>query len=120
MINFCGKKYSGVENYFDVVSRNHKRIHDEGSGEICIRHLVMPNHVECCTKPILDYVAKELPKAVMNIMGQYRPQWKSFEYPEISRRLILFRSHHTNLFYHHWISCTFFFFSLLTLAYFTL
>jgi len=46
----------------------------------------MPNHVECCSKPILDYVAKELPKAVMNIMAQYRPQFHAFEYPEINRR----------------------------------
>ncbi|MFW9881254.1 MAG: radical SAM protein [Candidatus Thorarchaeota archaeon] len=82
----CAKKYSGIDNYFDIVARNHKRIHDEGSGEICIRHLVMPNHVECCSKPILDYVAKELPKAVMNIMGQYRPQYKAFNYEEINRR----------------------------------
>ncbi len=84
--NQCGKKYSGIDNYFDIVARNHKRIHDEGSGEICIRHLVMPNHVECCSKPILDYVAKKLPKAVLNLMGQFRPQWKAFEYPEINRR----------------------------------
>ncbi len=84
--NECGKKYSGVDNYFDVVARNHKRVHEEGSGEICIRHLVMPNHIECCSKPILDYVAKELPEAVMNIMGQYRPQYKAFNYEEINRR----------------------------------
>jgi len=84
--NECGKKYSGIEKYFDVIARNHKRVHDEGSGEIIIRHLVMPNHVECCSKPILDYVAKELPKAVLNIMAQFRPQWKSFKYPEINRR----------------------------------
>ena len=84
--NQCAKKYSGIDNYFDVIARNHKRVHDEGSGEIIIRHLVMPGHVECCSKPILDYVAKELPKAVVNIMSQYRPQWKSFEYPEIDRR----------------------------------
>ena len=84
--NLCGKKYSGIDNYFDVIARNHKRIHDEGSGEIIIRHLVMPNHVECCSKPILDYIVKELPKAVVNLMAQYRPQWKSSEYPEINRR----------------------------------
>ncbi|MFX1391467.1 MAG: radical SAM protein [Promethearchaeota archaeon] len=84
--NKCAKKYSGIDNYFDIVSRNHKRVHDDGSGEICIRHLVMPNHVECCSKPILDYIAKELPKAVVNIMGQYRPQFKSFKYSEINRR----------------------------------
>jgi len=84
--NKCGKKYSGIDNYFDVIARNHKRIHDEGSGEIIIRHLVMPNHIECCSKPILDFVAKELPKTVVNLMAQYRPQWKSSEYPEINRR----------------------------------
>ncbi|MBY8984392.1 MAG: radical SAM protein [Candidatus Lokiarchaeota archaeon] len=84
--NICGKKYSGIENYFDIVSRNHKRVHDEGSGEIIIRHLVMPGHIECCSKPILDYVSQELPNAVMNIMGQYRPQYHSFTYPEINRR----------------------------------
>ncbi|MFX1365729.1 MAG: radical SAM protein [Promethearchaeota archaeon] len=84
--NECGKKYSGIDNYFDVIARNHKRIHDEGSGEICIRHLVMPNHIECCSKPILDYVAKELPNAVMNIMKQYRPQYKAFNHEEINRR----------------------------------
>jgi len=84
--NKCAEKYSGVKNYFDVVSRNHKRIHDEGSGEIIIRHLVMPNHIECCSKPILDYVAEEIPKCVVNIMGQYRPQYKAYNYDEINRR----------------------------------
>jgi len=84
--NKCAKKYSGIDNYFDFISRNHKRIHDEGSGEIIIRHLVMPEHVECCSKPILDYVAKVLPKAVVNIMAQYRPQYKAYQYSEINRR----------------------------------
>ncbi len=84
--NECGEKYSGIKGYYDVITRNLKRIHDFGSGEIIIRHLVMPNHVECCSKPILDYIAKEIPKCVVNLMGQYRPQWKSFEYPEINRR----------------------------------
>ncbi len=87
--NQCAKKYSGIDNYFDVIARNHKRVHDEGSGEIIIRHLVMPGHVECCSKPILDYIAKEVPNAVVNLMSQYRPQWKSFEYPEINRRISL-------------------------------
>ena len=84
--NKCAEKYSGIKNYFDVVSRNHKRIHDEGSAEIIIRHLVMPNHIECCSKPILDYVAKEIPKCVVNIMGQYRPQYKAHKYKEINRQ----------------------------------
>ncbi|MHA1651265.1 MAG: radical SAM protein [Candidatus Helarchaeota archaeon] len=82
----CAKKYSKVPHFFDAVARNHKMAHDDGSGEIIIRHLVMPNHVECCTKPILEWIAKNCPKAVVNIMGQYRPCYKAHKYPEINRR----------------------------------
>ncbi|MFX1259452.1 MAG: pyruvate formate lyase-activating protein, partial [Promethearchaeota archaeon] len=57
-----------------------------GSGEIIIRHLVMPNHVECCSKPILEYIAKEIPKCVVNIMSQFRPEYHAYQYPEINRR----------------------------------
>lgn len=84
--NTCAEKYSGIKNYWEVLTRNLKKIHDDGSGEIIIRHLVMPNHVDCCSKPILDFIAKEVPKSVVNIMGQFRPEYKSNQYPEINRR----------------------------------
>ncbi|MFO7794588.1 MAG: radical SAM protein [Promethearchaeati archaeon] len=84
--NECAQKYSGIERYYDILTRNLKRIHDEGSGEIIIRHLVMPNHVECCSKPILDYVADEIPNCVVNIMGQYRPEYHAYKFDEINRR----------------------------------
>ena len=84
--NKCAEKYSKVTNYYDVLTRNLKLIHDEGSGEIIIRHLVMPNHIECCSKPILDFIAREVPKCVVNIMGQYRPEYLAYKYDEINRR----------------------------------
>jgi len=82
----CAEKYSGVKNYFEIISRNLKRIHNEGSGEIIVRHLVVPNHVECCSKPILKFISDEAPKCVVNIMGQFRPEFHALEYPEINRR----------------------------------
>jgi putative pyruvate formate lyase activating enzyme len=84
--NSCAEKYSGISNYYDVVTRNLKRIHNTGSGEIIIRHLVMPNHIECCSKPILDFIAKETPMCVVNIMAQFRPEYLSQNYKEINRR----------------------------------
>jgi len=81
----CAEKYSGIKNYFEIISRNLKRVHDEGSDEIIVRHLVMPNHIECCSKPILEFINKEAPKCVVNIMGQYRPQYHARNYPEIDR-----------------------------------
>ncbi|MHA2146751.1 MAG: radical SAM protein [Candidatus Thorarchaeota archaeon] len=69
--NECAKRLSGVENYFDVVSRNHLMAYNYG--EVIIRHLVMPGHVECCTIPILEWISENMPNCMVNIMGQYRP-----------------------------------------------
>jgi putative pyruvate formate lyase activating enzyme len=41
--------------------------------DIAIRHLIMPNHVECCTKPVLDWIARNMPEVPINIMDQYYP-----------------------------------------------
>jgi hypothetical protein len=48
-------------------------IHDWGEN-FTIRHLVMPNHVECCTYPVLDWVAEHMPEVLINIMDQCRPE----------------------------------------------
>jgi len=68
----CAERLSGVQNYFEVVSRNHLMAYE--AGEVIIRHLVLPNHVECCTIPILEWIAENMPNCMVNIMGQYRPQ----------------------------------------------
>jgi putative pyruvate formate lyase activating enzyme len=54
---------------------------------LMIRHLVMPNNVSG-TKEVIEWIAKNLPKdTFFNLMSQYRPMHKAFEYPEISRRI---------------------------------
>lgn len=87
--NECGERLSGAKNYFDVVSRNHLIAY--WSGEVIIRHLVLPNHVECCTIPILEWVAKNVPNCMVNIMAQYRPEHLVRQNPEkysdINRRV---------------------------------
>ena len=54
---------------------------------LMIRHLVMPNGVSG-TKGVIEWIAKNLPKdTYLNIMSQYRPMYKAFEYAEISRKI---------------------------------
>lgn len=60
--------------YFETVSRNHRLIYEWG-GDLVIRHLIMPNHIECCTKPVLGWIAKNMPSALVNIMDQYHPDY---------------------------------------------
>lgn len=84
----CALRLSGIPDYFSVVSRNHKIAHDRGSGEMIIRHLFLPGHLECCTIPVLEWISKNTPKALVNIMQQYRPTHQvpgSQEYSEIDR-----------------------------------
>jgi len=87
--NECAEKYSKVKNYFDIITRNLKAA-DLKCADMCIRHLVLPGHVECCSFPILEWIAKNLgKKVVINIMDQYRPEYKVLEggYPELNRRV---------------------------------
>jgi putative pyruvate formate lyase activating enzyme len=79
----CAERLSKVENYFEIVKRNHKIAHE--NGVMIIRHLVMPNHVECCSKPIMDWIAENLPNATVNIMAQYRPEYKAYDFDDISK-----------------------------------
>ena len=79
----CAKRLSLVDNYFEVVKRNHKIAHENGN--IIIRHLVMPNHVDCCSKPIMKFISGNLPNACVNIMAQYRPEYHAREFNDISR-----------------------------------
>lgn len=52
---------------------------------LMIRHLVMPNGVGG-TRKVIEWIAENLPKdTYLNIMSQYRPMYKAFNYPEISR-----------------------------------
>jgi putative pyruvate formate lyase activating enzyme len=54
---------------------------------LMIRHLVMPNNVGGSEK-IMEWIAENLPKdTYINIMAQYNPVYKAYDYPEISRRI---------------------------------
>ncbi|MHA1593055.1 MAG: radical SAM protein [Candidatus Heimdallarchaeaceae archaeon] len=86
--NECANKYSKAPVYWDALQRNMRMIEERGSGEYIIRHLVMPRHTECCSIPILDWIAENLKKPLVNIMAQYHPDYKILrgEFPEINRR----------------------------------
>ncbi len=83
--NECAKRLSKVgskKSYREVVTRNHLIASE--NGDMIIRHLVLPNHLECDTKPILRWIAENIGnKVLVNIMEQYRPEHKVFLKPEL-------------------------------------
>jgi putative pyruvate formate lyase activating enzyme len=58
--------------YWETVTRNLTLIAEWGE-DFSIRHLVMPNHVECCTYPVLEWIAEHVPEAPVNVMAQFHP-----------------------------------------------
>jgi putative pyruvate formate lyase activating enzyme len=57
-------------------------------GELIIRVLVLPDHLGCCTEPTLNWIAENLgAETRVNLMFQYRPEWRAHEIPELRRRL---------------------------------
>ena len=104
--NKCALRLSAVPRYWEVVTRN-LRVAAE-HGDMIIRHLVLPNHLECCTKPVLRYIAEHLPKdrILVNIMDQYRPmhlvaqtpgRWRDIARPPSPREVLEARRFATEL-----------------------
>jgi len=82
----CASRLSKFDDYLNVVRRNHLLAFKDA--ELVIRHLVLPNHFECCTKPILKFIADNFKdKAIVNIMDQFRPEFKANEHNDIDRGL---------------------------------
>ncbi len=63
--NECAQRLSGIPDY---LGRNHQMAWK--AGDMIIRHLVLPNHMECCSKPILNWISENLGlEVVLNYYG---------------------------------------------------
>ncbi|MGZ4936204.1 MAG: radical SAM protein, partial [Halobacteriota archaeon] len=80
--DICARRYSNVEAYGDAVTRNLIASRER----LIIRHLVMPGHFSCCTRPIIRWVRGAMPEVKFNLMFQYTP-YNVAAYPEIDRYL---------------------------------
>jgi putative pyruvate formate lyase activating enzyme len=89
----CAMTLSKTPWYWPTVTSNIEMVYDWGE-DFTIRHLVMPNHVECCTRPVLEWIAETMPDVPVNIMDQYHPDnvcdprsaKYNRQYEEIARR----------------------------------
>ena len=71
--NSCACHIAGIENYVNIIKRNLKMA--RSFSELFIRHLVLPNHIDCCSKLLLIWITSNLPNTTVNIMDQFRPEY---------------------------------------------
>ncbi|UCE80902.1 MAG: radical SAM protein [Methanobacteriota archaeon] len=81
----CAKRLSKIDRYVEIIRRNH--LIAKRQAEVIVRHLVLPSHLECCTRPVLTWIADNLEGAKVNVMGQYRPAHNAGSHNDISRPL---------------------------------
>ena len=96
--NELSKKYSKVDNYFEIATNAIKEMYNQvGKAQfdendlikkgVIIRHLVLPNHIQN-TKNILKWIKNNMPEDIyVSIMAQYFPTYKAKEDDLINRKL---------------------------------
>ncbi len=65
----CSLTIGGVDEYFTHASQALLMATQYAS--VIVRHLLIPNHLECCCKPIIDWLQTHLPHIPFHLMGNY-------------------------------------------------
>lgn len=84
--NRCAWQLTKIAHYLESLQLNLKAYLEQGAA-VLVRHLVVPGHLECCTRPVLEILARDYPELKVNVMFQYRPMYKAEQRPELNRSL---------------------------------
>ncbi len=79
----CAWKLAGVPRYSEVVHRN--ILYAASTTEVIVRHLLIPGHLDCCLRPVVDWVSTNLPDVRFQLYTGYVPCWQASDDPEIGR-----------------------------------
>ena len=92
------RRYLKAKDYPEVaraaIAEMHRQVGDLEVGPdglarrgVLVRHLVMPGALDESER-ILRWLAEEIsPRTFVNVMGQYRPEYRAMEHPELARRV---------------------------------
>lgn len=65
----CGERIGGMPDYWNVVTGCLDSLYQQGK-RLIVRHLLMPGHYECCTVPVLHWLA-DRPGLQVSLLTQY-------------------------------------------------
>jgi putative pyruvate formate lyase activating enzyme len=67
----CGAQAADAGDYWDVARERVSELVRAAGDRVIVRHLVIPSHLECCTRPALEWIARRLPGARVSLRGDY-------------------------------------------------
>jgi putative pyruvate formate lyase activating enzyme len=81
----CARRLAKVDRYVTTVTRNLAIAARQG--DLIVRHLLLPGHFDCCYRPIVDYLACQLPSVKFSIRDGYLPRWQARHYGSLAHPL---------------------------------
>ena len=81
----CARQIAGVDGYMQIVTRN--LLQAAQGARLIVRHLLLPGHLECCYRPIVDWMCRHLPAVPLRIMTGYLPRWQAAGRQELASPL---------------------------------
>ena len=76
----CSRDLLDAEDYVSVVQDNLSRA--ARHADLIVRHLVLPGHGDCCTVPVLQWIADHLPQVKVSLRFDYIPPAQSRSAPK--------------------------------------
>jgi putative pyruvate formate lyase activating enzyme len=77
----CARRLARISGYVRVVQEN--LLWANEYSELIVRHLLMPGHIDCCWKPVAEWLAENLPGVKVNLRSGFWPAWKSARHSEL-------------------------------------
>ena len=77
----CARRLAKVPDYVRVIREN--LLWANEYSELIVRHLLMPGHVDCCWRPVAEWLAENLPGVKVNLRSGFWPAWKSARHAEL-------------------------------------
>lgn len=81
----CARRLAGIGGYLGIVTRNLRLAARQG--DLIVRHLLLPGHLDCCFRPLVYWVHENLPDVKFSLRDGYLPHWQSKRFDELSRPL---------------------------------
>lgn len=77
----CAQRLAKAPNYVHTVRENLRWANEHS--ELIVRHLLMPGHLDCCWRPVAEWLATELPGVKVNLRSGFWPAWQAARHPEL-------------------------------------
>jgi len=79
----CAQRLARTPDYVRIVQEN--LLWANAHSELIVRHLLMPGHVDCCWRPVAEWLAANLPGVKVNLRSGFWPAWHAARHTELRR-----------------------------------